>query len=395
MTFALADLDFLTAPAGQVLLARLAAADLSPNNTLTLLTQLRRDYTQEQARAGLTMARLRQQAASKFGDDAHRMYFTSAALQQASDPQVSHYRSQDSAGFQVIDAGCGIGTDALALAQTGAQVLGLDLDPVRIAMARLNAAALGVAVDFEVADITNGLPAADRIFFDPARRDAQDKRLFDVEHYQPALSTLYRWTAPQIVVKLSPGVQLDQLTAYDGQVEFVSVNGALKEAILWLGFERNALRATLIHVDQLLHWDTPDVMPSVPIAAPQNWLVEPDPSLLRAGLVQSLAAEIGAAQLDATIAYLTCVDRPVTPWVRSWQIEDWLPFQLKRLRGYLRERAIGQVTVKKRGVAITPDELIKKLKLRGPESRTLVLTRYQGQPVVLVCADYQPDANAL
>jgi hypothetical protein len=191
-------------------------------------------------------------------------------------------------------------------------------------------------------------------------------------------------------VKLSPGVQIEQLAAYDGQVEFISVRGALKEAGVWLGFVRHALRATLIHDQQILHWDTPDVMPVVPIAQPEGWLVEPDPALLRAGLVQALAAEIGASQLDDTIAYLTCADRPATLWARSWQIEDWLPFQLKRLRAYLRARDVGQITVKKRGVAITPEELTRGLKLRGSQSRTLVLTRYQRQPVVLVCADYQP-----
>jgi hypothetical protein len=66
-----------------------------------------------------------------------------------------------------------------------------------------------------------------------------------------------------------------------------------------------------------------------------------------------------------------------------------MPFQLKRLRTYLRDHRIGQVTVKKRGVAITPEELINRLKLAGSESRTLVLTRCAGKPVVLVCSDFQ------
>jgi SAM-dependent methyltransferase len=336
----------------------------------------------------LTLAQLRQQAVNKFGDSAHRMYFMSDALEQASDPLISRYRSVGTAGLQVIDAGCGIGADSLALAQAGAHVLGLDIDPVRIAMARLNAAALGLSARFEVADITADLPPADRIFFDPARRDDHDKRLFHVEQYRPPLSTIRRWPAPQIVAKLSPGVQLDQLAAYDGQVEFISVKGALKEAVLWIGFDRHALRATLIAEEQILHWDTPPVMPTVPITEPQNWLIEPDASLLRAGLVEALAADIGAAQLDKTIAYLTSVERPSTAWARCWRVEDWMPFQLKSLRAYLRARDVGRITVKKRGVAITPDELTAKLKLRGKKSCTLVLTRCQGEPIVLVCADY-------
>ena len=58
------------------------------------------------------------------------------------------------------------------------------------------------------------------------------------------------------------------------------------------------------------------------------------------------------------------------------------------MRGTLRQQGGGSVTVKKRGVAITPEELTAKLKLKGDAARTLVLTRYQGQPVVLICDLY-------
>ena len=390
MTFVLADLDFLTSDAGHALLNRLVNEDLSDNNTLSLLTRLRRDYAPEEARSALTLARLRQQAESKFGEIAQQLFFTPEALEQASDPLVRRYRSQAAAGLSVIDAGCGIGADSLALSQVGADVLGVDLDPLRIAMARLNAAALGFSAQFMVGDITADLPVANTIFFDPARRDEHNKRIFDVEQYHPPLSTVRTWTAQHIVVKLSPGVKLEQLAGYDGQVEFISVNGALKEAVLWLGFDRHGLRATRITESEVMHWETPDIMPVVSVTEPQGWLVEPDPAILRAGLVEAVAAAIGATQLDTTIAYLTCAERPQSSWVRSWQIEGWMPFQLKRLRAYLWAHDVGQVTVKKRGVAITLEELVRKLKLRGSQSRTLVLTRCAGQPVVLVCADYQP-----
>ena len=87
---------------------------------------------QKEARSALTLARSRQQAESKFGEIAQQLFFTPEALEQASDPLVSHYRSHDTAGLSVIDAGCGIGADSLALAQAGADVLGIDIDPLRI-----------------------------------------------------------------------------------------------------------------------------------------------------------------------------------------------------------------------------------------------------------------------
>lgn len=385
MSLSLADLDFLTTDAGVRFLDQLRDEDLSPSNTLSLLTRLRRDYPAEQSRAALSLAQTRLKAVDKFGDDAGRMFFTADALQQASHPLVRRYRAQVAQGVSVVDVGCGIGADSLALAGAGGAVLGLDIDPVRVAMARLNGAALGLPARFEVADVHQGLPPSDLVFFDPARRDENGKRIFHVERYQPPLSLLRDWAAPQIMVKLSPGVNLAQLLPYGGGVEFISVNGDLKEAVLWLGFERVPMMATLLTADEALHWPLPAVMPTVALAEPRGWLVEPDPSLLRAGLVQAVAAAFDGTMLDETIAYFTTEIRPESPWLRSWRILDWMPFHLKRLRAYLRQRGVGQVTVKKRGMAMTPDELIGRLKLKGDAARTLVLTRYQGQPVVLIC----------
>lgn len=64
-----------------------------------------------------------------------------------------------------------------------------------------------------------------------------------------------------------------------------------------------------------------------------------------------------------------------------------MPFHLKKLRAYLREHGVGQVTVKKRGTAVTPEAVIAGLKLNGNGSRTIVLTRCRGELVMLVCDD--------
>lgn len=389
MSITLADLDFLTSAGGAALLERLAAEDISDSSTLALLTRLRQDYDADQARAALALAQLRKKAGIKFGPDAARMFFTTDALEQASDPRISRYRAQTAAGLRVVDAGCGIGADSLALARAGADVLGLDSDPVRVEMARLNAAALAVPARFEVADVRDGLPPADFAFFDPARRDSGGRRIFRVEDYQPSLSVVRRWDVPHIAVKLSPGIHLDELRGYNGSVEFISVEGELKEAVLWLGFERPALQAALIAGGNVYVWAQPDMMPDAPIAEPRGWLVEPDPALLRAGLVQDVVCAFHGFMLDETIAYFTTPTKPDSPWLRGWRILDWMPFHLKRLRAWLRERGIGRVTVKKRGMAITPEELTAKLKLTGEGSCTLALTRFRGQPVVIICADYE------
>lgn len=376
-------IDFLTSARGTALLAELAEADLS--DTLRLLTQLRKTYTPEEASAALSLAQARQKAVEKFGADAVRLYFTEEALQQASDPLVRRYRAQVAAGRTVLDLCCGIGADALAFAQMARQVIGVDIDPGRVAMARANAAVLGLTnVEFIAGDVREPqtLPQAEVVFFDPARRDSNARRIHDVARYIPPLATLDAYDAPVMAAKLAPGVDLPKES-----LEFISVNGDLKEAVLWRGLERPA--ATLLTADGAYHWPhEPDPL-ACPLSPPRGWLVEPDPAILRARLVQPLALALGGTLLDPTIAYITTDAPPGSPWVRAWQILDWMPFNLKKLRAYLRARDVGQVTVKKRGSPLSPEELIRKLKLQAGDSRrTVVLTQHDGQAIVVICAEY-------
>jgi hypothetical protein len=386
MTITLADLDFLQSDTGAKLLADLAHEDLSEKHSLKLITVLRKTYSQEQVSAVVTMARLRQKAADKFGIDALRLFFTEDALQQASDPLVRQYRAQNVTAPRILDVCCSIGADSLTFAQTGAKVHGLDIDPVRITIARYNAQVLSSSATFEVADVTQGIPNSyDFIFFDPARRDAQGKRIYDVEHYIPPLSLIENWNVPQIMVKLAPGVDIAQIEHYGGEVQFISVNGDMKEAVLHLGNEHSGLTAVLLTSQDTYIWRREGAEPDVTITEPQGWLCEPDPSILRANLVKDVTHHCNGSMLDESIAYFTTSEKPDSVWVRAWQIIDWMPFNLKKLKNYLRERNIGNITVKKRGSPITPEELTQMLKLKGDNSCTLVLTQLQGEPIVIIC----------
>jgi len=114
------------------------------------------------------------------------------------------------------------------------------------------------------------------------------------------------------------------------------------------------------------------------------FLHEPDGAVIRAGLVAQVAARVGARLIDPTIAYLT-TDAPVSdPLVHSYAVEDVLPYQVKTLRTYLRDRGVGVLTIKKRGSAVDPANLRRQLRLHGDVEATIALTRVAGRPSVLV-----------
>ena len=403
----LATFKDLLSPSGQAALQ--AAVSLEPReaNFLGHFQVLSRSYPADLARAALEIAILRGEAARKF-PFADRLYFTREALEQASSFEVSAYRAERFHTFPYLaDLGCSAGGDTLALAAI-APTLGIDLDPLRLAMAQANVQALGLAERARClrADLTQPLPLQRQPglawFFDPARRTA-GRRVFSVREYLPPLRLVSDWLAhyPAIGVKISPGVNLAELDVYDAEVEFISLRGELKEAVLWFGPLKTARkRATILPGPHSM--DVPAVKPlaepkSVGLAVelpdqpvertsePLAFLYEPDPSILRAGLVATLGEQLDALQFDLDIAYLTSGKLIHTPFARAWAVEDWFPFGLKRLRAYLRQRGVGQVVVKKRGSPLQPETLIHDLRLKGDQERVVFLTHLRGRPIVIVC----------
>ena len=114
------------------------------------------------------------------------------------------------------------------------------------------------------------------------------------------------------------------------------------------------------------------------------YLYEPDGAVIRAGLVTAVAAGVNGGLVDAHIAYVTSDDSFRTPFARSYRVVEHLPYREKQLRAALHERGIGRLAIKKRGVQVVPEELRKRLALKGDNEGTLVLTRAAGQGTALL-----------
>jgi len=132
--------------------------------------------------------------------------------------------------------------------------------------------------------------------------------------------------------------------------------------------------------------DDPGLGP-VAVGPVGRWLHEPDPAVVRAGLVAEAAAGIGGRLLDPTIAYVSTDADRVSPFTRRYAVDAVVPFQLKRLRAALRERGAGDVVVKKRGSAIDPELLRRRLRMDGEgPTVTVLLTRLAGEHVAVLAS---------
>ncbi|RZU33156.1 class I SAM-dependent methyltransferase [Blastococcus saxobsidens] len=389
----------LATPEGAVALDRALALLDAGTDPVAALTRLRSEAGTDLAGPAWGIARQRQRARATFGPDAERMLFTSDALEQAGRPELAARRAARllaGGADSVADLGCAAGTDTIALARAGARVLAVDVDPVARELTATNVEALGVADDvWVVAGDAVELVAAARggevagcgaAVLDPARR-AGGKRQLDPDRWSPPWSTVVELLAkvPTSVVKVAPGLDHDRAPA-GIEAEWVSVGGFIVEALLWgPAVATTWRRATVVRGGEV-HELTADADPGPATAGPvRSWLHEPDPAVIRSGLVSLAADELGATLVDPTIAYLSSDAAADSPWVRSYRVDEVLPFNLKKLRALLRSRGIGRVVVKKRGSAIEPETLARQLRTDARGTATVVVTRVAGAPTALVC----------
>lgn len=361
-----------------------------PARELAVATRLRREHPAELVSAALGQARLRQRAAAKFGaEDAERMFFTPNGVEQSTRTTVAAHRAERLRALgvrSVADLCSGIGGDAIALARAGIRVLAVDRDPLTVAVARANADALGLTGLIEVreADVTEvDVSAYEAVFVDPARRGGRG-RIFDPEAYSPPLSWAVGTAskAPLAALKIAPGIPHEAIPA-EAEAEWISDGGDVKEAVLWFGTEPGLVRATLLPGPREVRGRG---LPDPAVRSVGRYLYEPDGAVIRAHLVAEVAEELDGGLIDETIAYITADEARPTPYASGYEITDQLPFGVKKLKALLRERQVGVLTVKKRGSAVEPEELRRKVlpKAQGPNSATVFMTRVAGAPTMLV-----------
>jgi protein-L-isoaspartate O-methyltransferase len=395
LAITLAVADFLLASTTQATLVALQREDLADQNTLPILSTLRRTFAPPQAGALLALARLRQQARDKF-PAADQLFFTGEALEQATAWPVAQHRAewfeQSAPHGPLLDLGCGIGGDTIALAQRR-PVIAIERDPLRWRFAQANLAVLGLThqVTLIQADWTEllqqgTLPPASAAFADPSRR-VNEKRVFSLHQIQPPLAVLLQLLprTPALGVKVMPGVADVELPPNCG-VEFVSHAGVCKEAILWFGPLARQRRWATVHTRQ--GWQTvpgDSTPPPIGELRPGLFLHEPDPALIRAGSFGALCTRLQAHLFDPQLAYLVGPTYQPDPLVQSFLIEEIHPFSLKVLNQRLKARQIGQVELKKRGFPVEPEQLRPQLTLQpGGRAAVVFFTRRGAERLLLI-----------
>ena len=302
----------------------------------------------------------------------------SDSAQQATPLVLAQYRRRflEGLGVELVhDVTCSIGTEGHAWSK--GTYIGSDLDASRIKMAQHN-----VAHPFFRADALTQTSTARVLIADPARR-RDGKRITDPAKLLPPLPDLVAAHGAELAVKCAPGLDFSE---WPGLVSVASVNGNVKEACLYTPGLATGHQAVLLKdgtegaavVLDSNDFDEDNLPEAGDIG---SYIIDPDGAVVRAGLVRHYAAREGLHQLDPRIAYLT--GERIPAGTSGFPFIEAVP--VKRLKAALQAHGAGSLEILVRGLNVDPDQLRKKLKLKGKRSMAVVMTRIGTQGIALLC----------
>lgn len=345
--------------------------------------------------------------------------YTGDALEMASSASTARLHASlladaaPGASGNVLEIAAGIGADSVPLAGVSRTLVCIEADAVHARMLRHNLDAAGtdnaVVLCGFAEDLTSALriDRFDAVFADPARREQQPpdasrrgevprrahgagsgagtggfRRHVDIEEYSPPFS--FFETLPPglpILIKIAPAADVP-----DGwSVATVAAGGECKEQLLHRGLSLPPLCA--INADTGERWSpNPDTSP-IAVDSPA-WLIEPHAAIIRTGAVAAYCRDQGCEPIDPMIAYAWSDSQPAeSHWHQRFHILRSAQYQRKELQRIADELGFGPGTeIKKRGFPETPDEVRKRLRLRGKRKGVIILTR-RGEGHLMIFAE--------
>ncbi len=364
----------LSTEAGRGLLQEVGQArSLSPAG----LEGLRKRAPLGAVSAAVRLAQARQKAALKF-ERGSLMWVDPKGVQQSTPEPVARHKANRFRSGLIVDLCAGIGGDTLALA-AASKVISVDIDQTMGRRILYNADVHGVSdrvVAVRARAEQFAIPSGAWVHVDPDRR-ASSRRASRLADYCPGPDFWSSLIArvPAGAIKLSPAA--DFATHFAGsnvEIELISLHGECKEATVWFG-ELASCRRRATRLPENVTWTDRENPKNrlASITSPGCLIYDPDPSLLRAKLLDGFACEHKLNRLAEGVDYLTADHLVASPFVTAFELREVSSLDLKVLSRMLAKHDIGALEIKVRGARVTPEGLREKLKLRGRRTATLIV----------------------
>lgn len=394
--------DWLLSAHAQVQQKKVVELFASGHTQLQIIKKLKDSLNSSQISQLLEQHDLRVSGKKKFSRADH-MYFTRTQLEQATSEVIACYKAARYGRFnEIADLCCGIGGDSLALAKNSV-LHAIDTDAQVLAMAKHNIAIYGHE------SVTHHLPAesfdvshVDAFHLDPDRRiesvgKGTRQRTTQAEMFSPNLEQIRQLEIanPNFGIKLAPAS-----ASWTGEyeIEFIGHERECKQQMVWSGklttqpgrtatVLDNSDRIESFHCGEDEFQMSRSILPGgAPVA---KYIYDPHACLLAADLLPVFAQQNGLNLVDARSQYVTSDSIVESNLMSCFEVKEVLPADQKKIKQYLSSVQAGKLELKKRSVHNQLFENLKRLKLKGDRSLTIVLSNTLEGLRAIVCERIQ------
>ena len=364
-----------------------AAIAASTATELNSQRKLRETFDDDLVRAALSVHDARQRAADLL-PHADQLWLTRVGLEQSTAWNVAtHKAKRFSQSDSVSDLCCGVGVDAATIAEF-AQVTAIDTAASMCLRAEWNAAVWNRSgnITTQCADVTDIDWSGKVVHVDPDRRSGRDRPTKRLELYQPSLEWMQKLTrtAAGGGIKISPASNF--LQKFPGcEIELISLRGECREATVWFGSlaGEHTFRATALPTGESISADPLSAWTNV-VPAAAEYIFDPDPAIVRSGLIDVMAETHSLQRLDAEEEYLTGAECVTSGFVTAFRIEAVLSGNLKDLKQHLRSDPSTHYEIKCRRIPTNADTVRRQLPTGTATPRVIFFARISGRATCVV-----------
>lgn len=356
---------------------------------LGIQMKLREDYPGDVVSAAIALREIRAKVDGKL-DNAEQLWLTRRAVEQATAWEIAQYKAKRFPQSEpVLDLCSGIGMDSRALLQRG-PVTAVDVDEAMSLRTTWNMEAWSPNPTHEFQVLNQDAAATEisgkLIHADPDRRTKRDLPTKRLEQYCPDLT----WMQTAIkeakggAIKISPASNFMQ--KFPGcEIELISLNGECREATVWFGELGSdvSFRATSLPTGETLAANPLDAWCDQAESL-GDYVFDPDPALVRSGLLDVFGEQNDLQRLDPEEEYFTGNSCPESSFVTGFRIEAELPNNLTGLKKYLRKNPASRCDVKCRRLKVDASQLQTKLPRGDGPVKVIFFLRVQGKAKIVV-----------
>jgi len=306
--------------------------------------------------------------------------FTLKSYEQCSSQATAMYKTSLFSKGKVLDLTGGLGVDDWAFAKAGNEVVSLEPNEELNEIATYNFTLLRVnhikRISVKAEDYLEKHNEVFGCVYCDADRRPGGKKVYDLSGSVPDILSLmleiFSCTST-LLIKASPMVDITSCIRQLQCVERAIVVQWREEVreVLFLVKKDFAGEASISAVEVDDKGNVLQEISSAKANAPiliekavSRFLYEPVPAVVKAALVNEVAATFGLSRVGINSAYLIGNKEGIAFWGRTFRIQTIMPYKPEVLKKYLKEKNIEKANVAKRDFPLQVEDIRKKFKLK-------------------------------